>query len=100
MIQSKVLVHNKNDLDDRDQRVKRAEGEAKAAKLKIPFQTTSVLRDHGVSEVFKRLSRANLERILTTRNGITKKEISDVILIQTEEKKKKRSFFSRCKILD
>lgn len=95
-----VLVHNKMDLDDRETSVKRVEGEAKAAKLKIPFQTTSVLKDQGVAEVFKRLSRANLERILSSRNGTVKKEFSDVILINTEEKKKKSRFFSRCKILD
>jgi len=35
-----------------------------AARLRLPFQTTSVLKDQGVTEVFKRLSRANLEHIL------------------------------------
>jgi len=95
-----VLVHNKNDLDEREQRVKRAEGEAKAAKLKIPFQATSVLRDQGVNEVFKRLSRANLEQILSTHNGIAKKEIADVILMNPDEKKKRSRFFPKCKIFD
>ena len=99
MIPTKVLVHNKNDLNDTDQLIKRSEGEEKAKSFKIPFQATSVMKDQGVLEVFKRIARANLEKILQGVNGITNKEIQEVIL-DKDEKKKKRSFFSRCRILD
>lgn len=53
------------------------------------------MKDQGVTEVFKRLSRANLEKILTERN-LSKKQIQDVVLI--DEKKKKKSFFPKCRI--
>lgn len=52
-----VLVHNKVDLADECQRVKRASGEEIAKRLKISFHTTSVMRDQGVNEVFKRLGK-------------------------------------------
>ena len=53
--QDLVLVHNKVDLADECQRVKKASGEQIAKKLNISFHTTSVMRDQGVNEVFKRL---------------------------------------------
>ena len=64
-------MHNKADLDEGRQLVKRSEGEEKAKKLKIAFHVTSVMRDQGVNEVFKRLARANLEKILNTKNNGT-----------------------------
>jgi len=98
-----VLVHNKVDLADECQRVKRASGEELAKKLKISFHTTSVMRDQGVNEVFKRLASANLERILTTQRSSTcKKEIADTVLISKDsldgKLKKRRSIFSKCKV--
>ena len=122
-----VLVHNKVDLADECQRVKRASGEELAKKLKISFHTTSVMRDQGVNEVFKRLGKwaflfilklflffgatcetlvtasANLERILTTQRSSTcKKEIADTVLISKDsldgKLKKRRSIFSKCKV--
>ena len=73
-----VLVHNKADLEDSRQLIKKSEGEEKAKKLKVAFHVTSVMRDQGVNEVFKRLARANLEKILATKNGgAGRKEISD-----------------------
>ena len=50
-----MLVHNKVDLADECQRIKKSSGEEIAKKLKVAFHTTSVMRDQGVNEVFKRL---------------------------------------------
>ena len=105
-----VLVHNKMDLDEPRQLVKRAQGEQKAKDLKIAFHCTSVMRDQGVNEVFKRLAKCNLERILSARNASATsvhnnrghhRELADTVFLADEKKfKKRKSLFSKCRILD
>ena len=104
-----VLVHNKMDLDEPRQLVKKSQGEQKAKDLKIAFHCTSVMRDQGVNEVFKRLAKCNLERILSARNASatsvhhsrTHRELADTVFLADEKKfKKRKSLFSKCRILD
>lgn len=102
-----VLVHNKMDLDEPRQIVKKSQGEQKAKDLKIAFHCTSVMRDQGVNEVFKRLAKCNLERILSARNASATsvhsrhRELADTVFLADEKKfKKRKSLFSKCRILD